>query len=302
MVFRVTDALFNNRLVDQIASQRQRLAQAQEQVATGRRINRIADDPLGTAAVIEIRASQTELEQLKGNANSADNILTAGDSALDSYQRRLDRLRSLISQGISGFTNDAGRRAIADEIDGLRQMILNQANSRSGNQYIFGGTRQDAPPFDPVTAAPNTGTASPSLIQIEPDAAPIAASVVADTIFSNTGGNIFDTLTAASTAIRGSGDPVADEATLNSALTQLETFAEQAGNARVILAKGLEAVEAAGERIESDTLALETSAQRIESADFVKSSVQMVEAQRALEAILQSGSILKRRSLLDLLG
>jgi hypothetical protein len=47
---------------------------------------------------------------------------------------------------------------------------------------------------------------------------------------------------------------------------------------------------------------MEETAQAIESADFAKSSVELLEAERALEATLQAGGQRGRRSLLDFLG
>jgi flagellar hook-associated protein 3 FlgL len=136
MPYRVTDSTINDRLVSQIATQRARLAAAQEQVATGKRINRPSDDPYGAAAVIEIHTSQAALDQLGRNANLAESQLTVADGTLDSYEHSLDRARTLISQGISGFLKPGSGQDIAIELDGLRQTILNIANLNSNGQYL----------------------------------------------------------------------------------------------------------------------------------------------------------------------
>jgi len=302
MPFRVTDASINDRLVTQITTQRQRLATAQEQLAGGKRINRPSDDPIGAAAVIEIRTSQASLGQFERNVKIADSSLSVADGALDSYDRLLDRTRSLLSQGVSGFTGDRGRDAIATEIDGLNQAILNIANLSSDGQYVFGGTRQNEPPFDPTTAALSPNPTSPQLIQIELAAPPITVGVTADFIFSSADGTVFDVLRAAALALRGTGDPAADEATLKTALQQLGTFAEQSSTARTTLGTSLNAVEVTRDRISRDSLSLEEKAQEVESADFAKSATDLVESERALEAILQTGARTGRRSLLDFLG
>ena len=302
MPFRVTDASINDRLVKQIAEQRQRIAIAQEQVASGKRINRPSDDPLGAAAVIEIRSSQTSLNQFVRSATAANNTLTTADGALDSYQHVLDTIQTRLAQGNSDLLSDNGRKAIASELDGLQQTILNIANQRSNGQYVFGGTRQDAPPYDPTTAAPAITPTSSQTIQVEKDAPPVAVSVTAEIVFANADGTIFTALQEAAAALRGTGDPVADKATLTAALGKFSAFSDQAAVARTTIGKGFNAVESATDRNNQQSLDAETSAQNIEGADFAKASVDLVAANQGLEAILETQAHTGRRSLLDLLG
>jgi flagellar hook-associated protein 3 FlgL len=292
----------NDRVVSQLGRQRQRIAAAQEQVASGKRINRPSDDPYGAAAVIQIRSSQAVLEQFSRNARAADTALTVADGALDSYEQMLDRASSLLAQGVSDITTPEARRAIANEIDGLRLRALNVANLQSDGHYVFGGTRQDVPPVDPVTVTLAVSSTSPRVIQVEQDAPPITAGVTADFVFSNSDGTIFNTLAAVAAALRGTVDPVADQAAMQTGLEQLEAFGEQARTARTTLGKSFNMVEDATARIEQASLALESNAQEVESADFARAATDLVEAERALEAILESEAHRGRRTLLDIIG
>jgi len=302
MPFRVTDATSNSQLVERIAEQRLRISDAQEKVASGKRINRPSDDPFGAAAVIEIRNSQAAITQFGRSAKTVDNALSVADGALNSYDQALNRAQTLVSQGLSGFSRPDGRQALASELDGLRQTVLNVANTRNGDQYVFGGTRQDVPPVDQTTEALAATPTAPQLIQVEADAPPLAAGVTAEAMFANIDGTVFQALNDAAKALRGTGDPVADESTLKTAMQQLQTFAQQSIAAHTTIGKNLDAVEAATDRNATASLALEATAQDKESADFAQSSVDLVEANRALEAILQSESQTNRHSLLDLLG
>lgn len=302
MPFRVTDATMNSRLVDRIAQQRLRISEAQEKVASGKRINRPSDDPFGAAAVIDIRNSQTAIAQFGRNASSVDNALSVADGALNSYDSALNRAQTLVAQGLSGFSRTDGRPALASELDGLRQTMLNIANTRNGDQYVFGGTRQDVPPVDPTTETlPSTPTA-PQLVQIEADAPPVAAGVTVEPVFANIDGTVFQALKDAAQALRGTGDPLADETTLKTAMQQLKAFAQASSAAHTTIGKNLNAVDAATDRNDATSLTLEATAQDKESADFAQSSVDLVAANRALEAILESESQTNRHSLLDLLG
>ncbi|MDQ3820436.1 MAG: flagellar hook-associated protein FlgL, partial [Acidobacteriota bacterium] len=154
MYFRVTDSAANAALASGIDRNRQRLAEAQEQLSSGKRINRPSDDPAGAGAILRIHTSQEIGEQFRRSVASVKDRLSVADGALDSYERWLDKARSLLAQGATNTTGSTGRASIADEIDGLRAEILSAANMRSNEQYVFGGTRQTAPPFDPATYVP----------------------------------------------------------------------------------------------------------------------------------------------------
>lgn len=301
MPFRVTNNSYRTSLTAQIAVSQQRLLTAQERVSSGKRINRLSDDPSGAAAVLRLRNSQTAIEQFSRNAGAVKDRLMAGEGSLNDYELALDRTRTLLTQAASDFTTGEQRSVIATELETLRTRMIGDANSRSDGYYIFGGTRQNAPPFDANGVAATTAT-SPTEIQIEPNAPPIVAGVTAESIFSDTNGTIFDSLASAITALRGTGDPAADNATIRAAFDRQQIFSQRAGQARAQIGVRLNQVESATERLNRNSLALESSVQNIEAVDFAEAALELADAGRALEAALQSGSYIGKRSLLDFLS
>jgi flagellar hook-associated protein 3 FlgL len=305
MPFRVTDASTNANLRAQLATSRQRLAAAQERLVTGRRINRPSDDPAGAEAVLRLRTSRAEIAQFRRNGDAARDALLASDRSLDSYQLTLDRAGVLLSQGAStaGPGNTAtAREALATEIESLSKRILGLANGRDGERYTFGGTRQSAPPFDPTTAAPAATPTTATTLQLEPGGAPVATGVTAETVFSDATGTVFQTLTAAAAALRGTGDPDADAAALAAAMDHLKALGGLASTARAQVGASLGLADEVGARLEETDLSYAETANRIEGADFAESALALTESERALEAILQSAGHMGKRTLLDILG
>lgn len=302
MPFRVTDSINNSNLIAQIGRQRQRVATAQEHISTGKRINRPSDDPAGAEAVIRLRSTQTELEQFQRTTNSASGKLTHVDGLIGDFQQKLDRIRTILAQGVSDTTTtQTARDALATEIDSLRQQILNIATSTVNGEYVFGGTRQNVPPFD-AAGNPAATPTSPQLVQVEPNATPIATGVIAETVFSDSTGTIFAELTAAAAALRGTGNPTADRATLRSVQDRMVVFANQSGDALARIGANQQLVSDVLERLDRTHFALEESVQKIEDVDFAEAAVEFTEAQQALEATLQTSARFGRRSLLDFLG
>lgn len=314
MPFRVTDASKSARLSAQIAAGQQRGVAAQERVASGKRINRPSDDPIGAEAVIRLRTTQAAIDQFRRNGRAASDALLTSDATVDSYEQTLDRVRTLLLNGVTEPNTAEARAALATEIEGIRDSLLTTANRvTTGGQYLFGGTRQDVPPFDPLTAAPAATATSQQLLRVEPGAPPVITGVTADQLFSNATGTVFATLTAAAAALRGTGtdpitllpvyDPVVDRTALDDALTHTNELTDLASTVRGRIGASLQRVGVSGERLDRDILSLETTAAEIEGADFAEAAIDLAEAENALQAILRStAQINNRGTLLDLLG
>lgn len=301
MSYRYTDNLSASRFIANVSAARERISTAQERIATEKRINRPSDDPSGASIVLRVRSSQASIDQILKNAGFAEDALKVGDSALESYEQGLDQARALLTQGVSDVTDASARKVIATQLDSLRGHILAIANQRFGDQFVFGGTRQNVAPFD-VNGVPAAQPTTQQSLRFDPDGEPATIGVTADQVFTAGGVDIFQTLSNAAAALRGTGDPAADRATLTASLDRLTTLGDQTRVARGQLGAGLEQVDDATEQLKARSLALEEKAQSIEGADFAESAVKLTEAQRAFEALLQAKSLTERRSLLDLLG
>ena len=148
MIQRVsTYNLFRSGEQNIVARQREVLA-TQQQLASGKRINGPADDPLGAADGISIRSNIAQLGQFKRNQDHARNMLNLGESALTGVTGGVqDVLDKLVAAG-NGAYSDSDRRTIAGELEGVLARIVGLANASDGaGGYLFAGSREKAAPF-----------------------------------------------------------------------------------------------------------------------------------------------------------
>jgi flagellar hook-associated protein 3 FlgL len=302
MNLRVTDNSSGSDSIARINAQRSRLSVLQERISTGKRINRASDDPAGAEAVINLKTTQTEIEQFARNAGAASQKLTFADAALSDYENVLTRIKTLVSQGLSDTTTQQSRNALATEIESLRGRILSIANSKSGDEYLFGGTRQNAPPYQQPTGNPAVTPASAQYVQIEPGASAIAVGVTAETVFADADSTVFADLTSAANALRGTGDAAADRAALQNTLNRLGIYSGLSDIAHIRVGVNMDVAEATIERLTNDSLTLDERISSIETADFAETALEFTNAQRVLEATLQVSAGENRRSLFDFLG
>ncbi len=302
MPFRVTEASITANLKERVGVANQRVALYRERVASGKRINKPSDDPGGAAAVLRLQTSAGAIERFQRGTSAAQSDLLVADGALESYTTTLDRARSLTTAGATGQLNQTAREALANELDGVRARLLVAANTQSNGKFVFGGTRQDAPPFDPTTGAAAVTPTARQTLQLEPNTNAVPIGVTADTVFSDATGTVFDELTAITTALRGTGDDVADAATIRTGISRLAGFSDLANLAASQIGSGIQTVGAATDRLGTSSLATTTQIHDIEAADFAESVVDLTSAQSALDAILQSAGTSNRRTLIDFLG
>ncbi|MEZ5306537.1 MAG: hypothetical protein R2684_05250 [Pyrinomonadaceae bacterium] len=301
MIHRVPTGSSQSHLLDRININRQRLNTVTEQLTTGKRINRPSDDPIASEVVINLKTTRAEISHYQRAAVTSLQKLDAADYSFNDYQLDLDKIKETISGGLSDVTSDTTKAALANQLEALKNGIISFANTRNGSEYLFGGTRQDVPPFDPSTGLPAAAPADPQYVQVEPGTFALAVGVTAESFLVESGTSILDDIDAAVTALRGTGDPVADRNTLLNSMTRITRFQELASEARALIGVNQRAIQNAQERLQTVDLSVMETISNKEDTDFATAALELNDAQNALEAALAVAGR-GQRSLLDYIG
>jgi flagellar hook-associated protein 3 len=120
---------------------------ANEEVVSGKKINKLSDDPVGLSRVMDLRSSLSGLDQISENIQSANTWLTGAETALRTVTNIADDAKVLsISMRNSLMSSDERANAAVQVTEMLGQ-LLDLANTRVNGQYIFSGTKIDTTPF-----------------------------------------------------------------------------------------------------------------------------------------------------------
>ncbi len=131
----------------QLGANLENLSNANEVITTGKRINKISDDPVGIAQVLDLKTGISNLEQLERNITTGTSWLTAGETALSSVSDLLVEAKTIAEQLANG-TYDATQRAVAaGRISGILRQTVQFSNTIVNGQYIFAGTKTNIQPF-----------------------------------------------------------------------------------------------------------------------------------------------------------
>ncbi len=147
MVMRVTNQIQQINALRNIFQITEDLFLANQRVATGKRINKPSDDPLGMQDTLTLRSSIAQIQQFGRNIDNNRLFLNTADASLDSVGLAITRALEL-AQGALGATSGAQTRAnVALEIQSILDQVIQEANTQVKGQFIFGGTNLLNPPY-----------------------------------------------------------------------------------------------------------------------------------------------------------
>jgi len=151
---RVTFNTKFNQGLDGILNTQQRLLRAQDQMIKQTKILTPADDPSGSAKVLGVGQNLSQLDQYEQNSIAVKNNLGVEETVLTSVREAMDRARVLSLASGNGSYSAAEREAVAQEIEGIQQQLLDLMNSRNvEGGYLFSGFQDGVKAFslDPST-------------------------------------------------------------------------------------------------------------------------------------------------------
>ena len=142
-----TNQVFNNH-VSSYNKGYAELVKTNQQLTTGVRIQTPADDPVGSARLLQLEQQANLLGQYKANMVDATNSLTQEESILQSMIKVADRARELAGHAGNGAYNDQNRQAIAAELKQIENELFGLMNSKNASgEYWFSGSQSGIQPY-----------------------------------------------------------------------------------------------------------------------------------------------------------
>lgn len=145
---RISTANAADRSLEQMQQRQQQLVDAQDRLASGKRVARASDDPTAAARAERALAQQSRADASQRALQASRNAMVQAESALGDSVDLVQHARELVLQAGSPLYNDAQRLTLAQEIRGLRSQLLQVANRGDGaSGFLFGGQGSAEPPF-----------------------------------------------------------------------------------------------------------------------------------------------------------
>ena len=176
------------------------MATAQEQLTTGKRVNRASDDPAGAARAERALAAEANTDAAQRAVDASKNAMTLSESAMGDAEELMQQIRETIVATGNGSYSDAERATLADKIAGLRNQLLSVANRQDGSgTYLFGGQTPDHAPFLDAAGGVVFQSTSGRTDAASSDGLPLTVDGQAAWTSGRTGNGVFVTSAAVST-------------------------------------------------------------------------------------------------------
>ncbi len=125
----------------------EKFSNANRIVSSGKKINCLADDPVGMVQVLDLNSKIASLYQLERNISTGKTWLSAGETALNSVKELISDTKVLSINMRNDINNPTDRNNAAVLVAEMLAEIKNLANTETNGHYIFSGTKTDTIPF-----------------------------------------------------------------------------------------------------------------------------------------------------------
>ncbi|HZU32961.1 MAG TPA: flagellar hook-associated protein FlgL [Candidatus Angelobacter sp.] len=272
-------------------------ANAQQELATGRRVNQPSDDPGATAVAIGIHWQSAQDDQFSRNISSVSGLLQTADSTMSSVVTALNQAITLGVQSGDSSLSASNRTTISTQIQDIATQVLSLANTTYQGSYIFAGTNSAQPAYVANASSPNgvtyQGNSATNQVQIA-QGQNITVNVPGSQIFSNSSNDVFTALTnLAQAAQSGSG--------VDTAVAQLRSAFDYVSTQRTFYGSQLNQIQTTTTFLQNDKLQLASQENDATGIDLAQAATDVQKALTERSAILAAGSKIQNVSLLDYL-
>ena len=295
---RVTPGMTAANALYNLQQGREKLDRIQEQIASGRIVNRPSDDPIGARQILDLETKIKEGVQYSSNITKGNLWLNVTNTTLNGMFDVLELAKKAAADIASGTTDATLRNNTVNQLTELKTRLIDLANTQLGGQYVFGGFKNDTAPF---STANNDFNGTSDSIEVEIDLnSRIGINVAGDHLLKGTGTygtppvdilQAFDDLIADITANNTAG--------IQQGIRDMVSASNQVIDAQSAVAGRLVRMNAAQSMVERNQNTLKNIIGSLQEVDYVKAATELTQQKTAFEAALASTAKVSNLSLLD---
>lgn len=254
-------------------------AEASNRAATGLKLNKASDDPVGAAYVSTVRNSLQQTATYRKNIGLVRSDVETTESAIAQGVELLNQSREAAMQGANDSLDSGDRQMLANQVAALREQLVGIANTKGSAGYLFSGNQLDTPAF----AEDGTYQGDEGVRRLETGHNVFMdASVTGLDVFDAPGGvNVFEVLDSLETALRSD-----DGTQISAQLTSLDAALSQMNQSRAETGLMLNRMDTADATLEQSELGLTKRSADITDADVFETLSQLTQLGTTLQQAL----------------
>ena len=297
---RVTQGMLSNNMLNNLMNSQTKMDKYLEQLYTGKKISRPSDDPVIAMKGINYRAQLAQVEQFQRNTGEVHNWMDNSDAALDNATKAMHRLRDLAVKAGNAAYGDEELESIKAEAEQIKADLIDIANTRVNDKYIFNGTDTDTKPVEAGADGVITDyhyNNTPVIIEVA-SGTKLQANVDGEAIFDE---DFFDAIDNFIASLDGGVDADGDPIEVGDAIKDIDEHTGNIINARADLGARMNRLELVESRLaDQEIIATRTMANN-ENIDFEVAITNLITQESLHRAALSAGSRVIQPSLIDFL-
>lgn len=286
---RVTHQTGSDSVLSNLRRQSGQILKTQETIASGKRINRASDDPRGMTRILDTRQLLSSLNQYQRNITQGELRVDALETTLVTIDDFVARARNVVAH--AGQDTDM-QAVLADEVAKIREQVVQLANTRLKDSYLFAGNNTATAPF--LVDGTYTGDSGPYHIRVG-QTSEVVLQVDGYTVFKDTE-DIFLILEELQTALENG-----DSLQVQSQAAPLARFQEHLQNVRADIGGSRDQMETSASYLDNFIHRMETYLADMEEADLTEAVLALQLQNTVYEAALVAAGDLLQPSLLQFL-
>ncbi|SES71811.1 flagellar hook-associated protein 3 FlgL [Salinibacillus kushneri] len=294
---RVTQSMLSNNFMRNLSNSYERMGKYQEQLYTGKKVSKPSDDPVVAMKGVNYRTELTEIQQYQRNLGEVHNWMDNSDAAMDKMTKALQRVRELAVQGNNDTYEEGQRGNIAKEVRQLKDHMIDLANTKVNNKYIFNGTNTTNPRFDEegnlVAGSENNDAVNITVS----DGVEIRANTNPSNIFNHEGESVIHELEDFATDL----EEGATDEELGEYIESMDHFTNNVVNERASLGARMNRVDMIENRLNSQEVTTTQVLSDTEDVDVEKAIMNLKTQESVHRAALSTGARIIQPTLMDFL-
>ncbi len=295
---RITNSMMAKNVINNLRKNTERLVKAQEIVATEKLINRPSDDPIGMSSILSFRREISSVEQYNRNIVQGKMRIEITETTLNAIDDLIGDAKE-IAVSITTIPGDTESRAImASKVQEIHDQVLQLANSKFENNYLFAGFDSDKPAF--LADGSYDGDSGDIYFKAGKDVQ-IKVNASGDDLFISPAPaslSVFTVLDDLKTALEAAPFVKSD---VSNQISLLDSAQDQIDFVRSQMATKHERLEIFEEQLAVYKNKFEELLARRENADMARAIVEMQRQETAYEVSLASAARAFQKSLIDFL-
>jgi flagellar hook-associated protein 3 FlgL len=258
----------------------QRMNQLSNEASSGLAVSQPSDDPAAYASIVTRTAQISTVEGRSEAVKVAAGDLNLAESTLDQAGTLMSEASQVAIEASNGTMTASDRANAATQVNSILQQMVGLANTKGSSGYLFGGTKNNTPPFD----SSGNFSGNDTVTQVEvADGVLAVSNANGATAFTAEGGtNVFSALQGLATALTGN-----DLTGIQSSVQTLSSAQTQLISARVDAGESAARLTSAGDAMTSALTQMQISLGDVQDADSATTFSNLTASQNAYQQALQ---------------